>query len=667
MAFFIPPGNKGNILYTSRHRELTRPVSPQLTRQVPIMDEDEAITFLLRASELELESAELKSYARPIVQELCYLPLAIEQAGRYMGQGNCSIDKFLERFRDHRDNLFLDNVGEEMSKAILAVYTTFDISYKLIEEQELDPSINPNKRIANRSALQILNTFCFFHNEGLMADFVGRAAENKCNRKELVMEYLVADCGDLKSSVPQELLELNRNGKWDSKRFDEGMAILRSYGLVKAGGERGTYSIHSLVFSWIRDRMDKLQRFMYLFTARTLLFDSISFRNTPDHVLHRRKCIPHLEAMLVCFNKFDGYPAVFPESELHEAHEIDKYATILAENRRSIDLVEALRLKSLHIKTAQLGPDSKETLSAMMSLAQTKITQKEYKSAEEYVMSVIEARERLFGLEDLSTCRAKRKLAVIYLHSERYTQAERLTRQIAATVEREHGSNHPLLLDILRTRCQVLWMSGQEAEAVELAERLVNLSVEGLAPGDSGRTGSLSTLAQARHESSDYEQAEELHAKIIKMHEAKYGETSLLALADKVYHAIMLLLHEKVDEGVALCEQVYKALKETAGWNHGVTHQAVRTLLTGYMMQRRFLDVEMLLKECLDIASSIGQRREEEERLLRIISRYLDLTERKGLTYNDYLCKIKGLDGIPEELTARTKEKLLDTGQALTS
>ena len=97
---FIPPGNWGNILITSRNRSMGRIVSFENIIEIKEMEEADAITLLLNASRLE-SSPEHLDVSKKIVNELCYIPLAINQAGAYIEAGKCDIDQYLRQFNVH--------------------------------------------------------------------------------------------------------------------------------------------------------------------------------------------------------------------------------------------------------------------------------------------------------------------------------------------------------------------------------------------------------------------------------------------------------------------------------------------------------------------------------------------------------------------------------------
>ena len=94
---FLPPGNKGNILITSRNKAFQRLTTSENSLEVDEMGEEEAVSLLLKSS--MLGSNFVGETARKIVAVLGFIPLAIDQAGAYMQTCGCSIDDYLELYQ----------------------------------------------------------------------------------------------------------------------------------------------------------------------------------------------------------------------------------------------------------------------------------------------------------------------------------------------------------------------------------------------------------------------------------------------------------------------------------------------------------------------------------------------------------------------------------------
>ena len=98
---FIPPGNGGNILITSRNRSMGRIVSFENRIEIKEMIEEDAISLFLKASCLERLPNHLE-VSKKIVTELYCIPLAIDHARAYIEAGKCDIDQYSRQFSVHQ-------------------------------------------------------------------------------------------------------------------------------------------------------------------------------------------------------------------------------------------------------------------------------------------------------------------------------------------------------------------------------------------------------------------------------------------------------------------------------------------------------------------------------------------------------------------------------------
>jgi len=97
---YFPPGQRGNILITSRNPTMQCLTSPENSPEVTEMEENEAILLLLKASCLSSSSIDLRAEASKIVKELFCLPLAVDQAA-FIASGATNIRDYLDKYLYH--------------------------------------------------------------------------------------------------------------------------------------------------------------------------------------------------------------------------------------------------------------------------------------------------------------------------------------------------------------------------------------------------------------------------------------------------------------------------------------------------------------------------------------------------------------------------------------
>jgi len=103
-TFFLP-GQWGNILITSRNSNMRCLTLPENSLEVMEMEENDAVTLLVKASCLDPSKVDFQADALKIVKELFCLPLAIDQAGAYIASGATNIGGYLLKYSKYRKTL----------------------------------------------------------------------------------------------------------------------------------------------------------------------------------------------------------------------------------------------------------------------------------------------------------------------------------------------------------------------------------------------------------------------------------------------------------------------------------------------------------------------------------------------------------------------------------
>jgi tetratricopeptide (TPR) repeat protein len=282
---FFPPGAGGNILISTRIRDMTRLSRPSYAgMEVIEMREEAAIELLFRSAKLQsdIASESTKAQARKIVDTLCYLPLAIDQAGSFIADSVYSINDYLRLYEKQptRIAMFDNSRFQGSSKYERAVYSTWDIT---IDELERRSQCNTPNALSYRIALFLLRIFSFFHFDVLDEHIFRRAAENgplnsptEEEEEEIgtrIAAFIsrglrlrnrgkqpdgVLDRRKIESAEILELqdfcLALDADGAWDPFYFREGISLLLRFSLVKKSTNGTAYAMHRLVHQWCQDR-----------------------------------------------------------------------------------------------------------------------------------------------------------------------------------------------------------------------------------------------------------------------------------------------------------------------------------------------------------------------------------------------------------------------------
>lgn len=390
------------------------------------MEEGEAISLLLKAANEDQLDNETRALAKLVVEELGYLALAIDQAGAYIGNVECDLANYLEVYRERRKDLLNDSRFKGSSDYGYVVYTTWELSFSAIEEGTSDSNHAVAKVASN--ALELLQIFGFLHHEGIFDEIFRRAAENE-EPKQYSPE--TDPHGDLGMAVHDLLIQLlqKENGKWDYFSFKKAISLLASFSLVKVDRMKTAYTIYSLVYSWIRERLSLEEYCAHSKIARSLLTCSITWELRKEDYEFRTKLLLHIDAC----QGFCGETMEF--GGLKNVNSSKSFALVYQENGRFAE-AEELRKSGMEMTKKVLGAEHPGTLISIANLAATYISQGRYGEAEELQKPVVEIMKKVLGVEHPDTQKSIANLAVTYFVQGRYGETEELQKSIMEMMEK---------------------------------------------------------------------------------------------------------------------------------------------------------------------------------------------------------------------------------------
>ena len=358
---YFPPGLGGNILITSRNSALKRLTSFENSLEVKGMDENDAISLLLKASCLDGSQPDIYAEAHKIVKELFCLPLAIDQAGAFIASGATDIHDYLIKYSQHREILLSHPEFKGASSYNRTVYGTWELSYKEIQQRA--ECNNSQRAKAANSAMLLLALFAFFHFDGIAEEIFSYAATQ--NIEEDRDEERMCALPLASSMINRTLLQLDDSGEWDNFIFKEGLRLLLSFSLIQLGSSKGIYAVHPLIHAWGRDRMSVEDRNKYCLMAYIILACSLRKYFDKQPYGFRRVLVTHVRANM-------QHSAITMKNMVNmyfdDAHE--KFGNMLREQGYSRE-AESLDIEVLASRNRILGEEHPETIQAMESLAMT--------------------------------------------------------------------------------------------------------------------------------------------------------------------------------------------------------------------------------------------------------------------------------------------------------
>jgi len=476
--------------------------------EVGVLDITGATQLLLARAKVGTvaDTPEGKKAAAEIVEELGFLPLAIDQAAAYIREASHDIFDFLLSYR--KDRKFYHARAPKGNRTYPnSLAKTWHLSFEKVRQN-------------SPRAAEFLKLLAFLNPDGVLIEFLERGKEG-----------LTAE---LKSLVA------------DRKRLYDALAELTRFSLI-GRQEEGLprITIHRLVQSIIRDDMSPTEYSAMMTTVIALCEFGFPVSNDwataelrqlgrryqdqvlqPLRVLERVASVDtgHFMGRVGCFLLRDGnyqQASVLIETEfkiletLKGPEHSDTLMTIrllALTYRMQGRWEEALKLleKILAVKKKLGENEDADGLRILSELAAVYFEQGRWDDAQKLLEKVSIWREKAFGQEDPETLAAMANLALLYHRQGRWKAAEKLCAEVVKLRVRVLGPEHPDTLFTMETLGLCLAIQGNDGEAQRLAETVLELRVKVLGQDHPDTYVAMTNLAGVYHSQGKWEAAQKL-------------------------------------------------------------------------------------------------------------------------------------------------------------
>ena len=424
---YLPPASRGHTLLTTRAASLGRLAHPI---EVDALDNEPGALLVLRRTyrldpEAPLEQAQEgeRAIAMQISQELGGLPLALDQAGAYIEETQCSLADYLPLYRSQRAALLTER-GGLVPDHPEPVATTWSLSFAQVEQR-------------SAVAADLLRVCAFLHPDAIPEEIITEGATK---------------LGPHLQTIAQNPLTLN-----------QAIAVLLSYSLVKRQPEEHLLSLHRLVQAVLKDGMNASTSHQWaervVQAVNAALPDDVEYRTYTRY----ERCLTHTQvcARLIEQEQLTSVAArrlLFQSGLYLEKHA--RYAE-----------AEAFYQQSLHIMEDVLGPDHHDVASPLNGLANLYEEQGKYAEAEPLYRRALHIDQQTYGPDHPQVAYPLSGLANLYEDQGKYAEAEPLYQRALHIWEQAYGPAHPLTKTVVRNYAGFLRKVGREAEAKELEAR----------------------------------------------------------------------------------------------------------------------------------------------------------------------------------------------------
>ncbi|KAJ7926912.1 hypothetical protein B0H13DRAFT_2265797 [Mycena leptocephala] len=424
----------------------------QTNTTVSYMDETDAVALLLKSAG-QANSPENEKIAVEILKELCYLPPAIVQAGKFIAQSG-SLKSFLGIHTKNQAQLLSQKPHSDNASTVDA---TWQMSFDRLSQP----------------AAMLLQLCSFLHWDGISEEIFSRAAIHRFQQAipsdpsrealkkplEFLAQFLgpAAIMGLSIMGIPtehQQLASLRLISHLDSLRYGNQQVV------VDFGAQYGMFGINISE----PGRVPQAKELEVV-------------------VLEKRKQILDHEQSGIDISQSRRVP----QGKELEVVVLEKRKQVLDHGESGINISQSRRIAqgrraqgcSVAEPKQVLGDDHPDTLLAMGNLASTYHSLGEFHKAEELEVVVLEKKKQVLGDDHPDTLQTMANLGWTYNHLGEFQKAETLGIVVLEKRKRLLGENHPDSLQAMQDLASTYRHLGKLSEAAEL-ETLVHNYEEAL-------------------------------------------------------------------------------------------------------------------------------------------------------------------------------------------
>ncbi len=548
---FLPPTHQGSLLVTTRLQALGTLAQPITVEPLIVT---EAVLFLLQRAKLlppgmapmHLSPTDMLT-AQTIVEEMAGLPLALDQAGAYIEETQCSLGNYLQHYLEQRLRL-LDRRGNSCQDHPASVQTTLSLSLQQVEQRSL-------------VAAEILR-FCAFLVPDAIPEEVIAVGFPACS------EHLQALAVD----------------PW---QLDEAIAVLGNYSLVHRNSATNTLSLHRIVQAVVQDSLPRQEQEEWIkrvITALNLVFPEVKHATWKQcerlvpHALQCAKWTTHWEQInseLATLLLKTGYYLTMEQHRYREA--------------------EPLLQRALQMRESALGIEHLLVAEALNSVGLVYTWQGKYAAAEPLFQRALQIREQKLGIEHPAVVQPLNNLGSLYAKQGKYAEAESLLQRAVHVKEQPQDNKLILLLNNLANLYQ---KQGKCAEAEPLLQRALQIEEQkGIDDPDVAYT--LSNLAHLNAQQGKYAEAEHLFVQALQIRKRALGNEHLRITPMLSDLGNLYLEQGKYREAEPLLQQALRIKEQTLGSEHPDVADGQFAFARFYLGQQNFIRAQQYYQQAM--------------------------------------------------------------------
>ena len=443
---FLPEnGPHQHTLITTRNPN-TRGI-PAEPLEVPLLDREGSIDLLSTLSEVDVRPGSIEyESASKIVEELRYLPLAIEQAAAYVREVTGKFSAYYDAYlKNHKELIQWLPTGNRQYP--YSVATTWSMAFDIVGR-------------AYPPVTRLLQLFSLMNPDGILIDLLIAGAEGLVElevKLKVKSKFRLRFKSKSKPRSDSKLKSELRHILSSQSELAKALLELEKFSLIKWDRQHQSISIHRLVQTVVRDDMPGEE----LTAAVDTLMD-LFIAVFPEHVTNETRpiCRKYQAQVVEPLLRLDEHSRKI----LHVKNRVGRF---LSDDGKYED-GEKLLESTFQIYKEILGPDDVDTLLAMYELCMLWRLKGRTADAIKLNEDLVERYKTKWGDDNWHTLTSITSLAVMYGDQGRMKEALKMEEEALKKARTVLGEEDSLTLTLMGNLAIGRWILGYSQNSAEL-------------------------------------------------------------------------------------------------------------------------------------------------------------------------------------------------------
>jgi tetratricopeptide (TPR) repeat protein len=428
-----------------------------------------------------------------LIMKLDGLPLALAQAGSFIGMADLDVQTYVSYFDKTWSDLMQKQDDFPVQGYERSMLTTWKISYEKVLRQ-------------SETAAWLLRLWAFFYHDDFWYGLLAKSHDVALNIEEFE-EF----------KLPSWLAKISGS----ELEFSSAMGLLKAYSLVDSRGA-GSYTMHSVLHLWSRSLSLDADTGSLISISVGVLASVTPSQEDDEYWKLDRRLLPHV---LHALNELRSTQTA-PPGAVHRLGDLLTRQGKLNKAEQMYDLALAGREEAL-------GPDSETTLNTVNNLGALYREQRKLDKAEHMLLRALVGREKALGPTHPSTLDTVNDLGALYRDQGRLDEAEQMIERSLAGREKAFGPGHTSTLVVLNNLGVLYHAQQRMDEAEQVLQRALAGRENAIGLNHTSTINTVSNLGILYHTQGKLDKAEQMFRRALVGYEKTLGTHHNSTIATK--------------------------------------------------------------------------------------------------------------------------------------